>query len=80
MADEPLSFMARLKRHHIFRVVSIYTIAGWVLIQAANGVLPDIGLSRADVSIIIAAVESLFPVMLVAFSGMYLWPVNARHM
>jgi len=65
MVDEPLSFMARLKRHHIFRVASVYAIAAWVLIQVANGVFPDIGLTRADVRIVIVAVALLFPVALV---------------
>jgi TolB-like protein len=65
MTDAPLSFMARLKRHHIFRVASVYAIAAWVLIQVANGVFPDIGLTRADVRVVIAAVALLFPVALV---------------
>lgn len=65
MAEEPLSFMARLKRHHIFRVASVYAVAAYILIQAANAVFPDIGLSRADVRFIIAALALLFPVALV---------------
>ncbi|MGB9430537.1 MAG: hypothetical protein WCC11_11795 [Gammaproteobacteria bacterium] len=65
MADALLSFMARLKRHHIFRVASVYAIVAWVLIQVANGVFPDIGLTRADVRVVIAAVALLFPVALV---------------
>jgi len=65
MADESLSFMARLKRHHIFRVASGYAVAAYVLILVANAVFPDIGLSRADVRYIIAAAALLFPVALV---------------
>ncbi len=65
MADECLSFMARLKRHHIFRVASGYAVAAYVLILVANAVFPDIGLSRNDVRYIIAAAALLFPVALV---------------
>ncbi|MGH8321438.1 MAG: hypothetical protein ACRESI_05735, partial [Gammaproteobacteria bacterium] len=65
MVDEPLSFMARLKRHHIFRVASAYAVAAYILILVANAVFPDIGLSRADVRYIIAALALLFPVALV---------------
>lgn len=65
MADEPLSFMARLKRHHIFRVASVYAIAAWVLIQLANSIFPDIGWPRQSVLILIMAVALLFPVVLV---------------
>ncbi len=57
--------MARLKRHHIFRVASAYAVAAYVLILVANAVFPDIGLSRADVRYIIAAAALLFPVALV---------------
>ncbi|MGH8321655.1 MAG: tetratricopeptide repeat protein [Gammaproteobacteria bacterium] len=63
--DEPLSLMARLKRHHIFRVASAYAVTAYVLILVANAVFPDIGLSRADVRYIIGALALLFPVALV---------------
>lgn len=65
MAEENLSFMARLKRHHIFRVASVYAIAAWILIQVANAVFPDIGLTRADVRIVLIVVALGFPVVLV---------------
>jgi len=65
MVDESLSFMARLKRHHIFRVASGYAVVAYALILVANAVFPDIGLSRADVRYIIATLGLLFPVALV---------------
>ncbi|MGA9852723.1 MAG: hypothetical protein WBR15_07315 [Gammaproteobacteria bacterium] len=118
MADEPLSLMARLKRHHIFRVASAYAVVAYILIQVANAVFPDIGLSRTDVRIFIVIVALLFPValvlgwmfippskdnpakfshwqhirfrvgsvlaliivVLVIFSGAYLWHANERYM
>jgi hypothetical protein len=48
MSDEPLSFMARLKRQHIFRVASVYAIGAWVLIQLANSIFPDLGWPQQD--------------------------------
>jgi TolB-like protein/Flp pilus assembly protein TadD len=118
MTDEPLSFMGRLKRHHIFRVASVYAIGAWVLIQLANSIFPDLGWPRQSVLILIVAVALLFPVVLilgwmfippskedpakfsrwqrwhwrlgaalslvvivlVTFSGVYLWRVNSRHL
>ena len=41
MVDESLSFMARLKRHHIFRVASGYAVVAYALILVANAVFPD---------------------------------------
>jgi|GEM_PF-2667658 len=55
-------FLARLKQHHLFRVVSLYATVGWVLILVANQVFPDIGLTREDVRYLIAAVAILFPI------------------
>ena len=57
--------MARLKHHHIVRVATVYAITAYILIQAANAVFPDVGLSRADVRYIIAALALLLPVALV---------------
>jgi TolB-like protein/Tfp pilus assembly protein PilF len=65
MTDEPLSFMARLKRHHIFRVASVYAIGAWVLIQLANSIFPDLGWPRQSVLILLVAVALLFPVVLI---------------
>ncbi|MGH8397122.1 MAG: tetratricopeptide repeat protein [Gammaproteobacteria bacterium] len=75
MGEESLSFMARLKRHHIFRVASAYAVAAYILILVANAVFPDIGLSRADVRYIIAALALLFPVALV-LGWMFIPPSN----
>ena len=65
MTDEPLSFMARLKRHHIFRVASVYAIAAWILVQIANAVFPDVGLTRADVRSVLVVMALGFPVALI---------------
>lgn len=57
--------MARLKRHHIFRVASIYAITAWILIQLGNSVFPDLGWPRQSLLILIAALLLGFPVVLV---------------
>ena len=65
--------MGRLKRHHIFRVASVYAIAAWVVIQLANSIFPDLGWPRQSVLILIVAVALLFPVVLV-LSWMFIPP------
>ncbi|MGH8281367.1 MAG: hypothetical protein ACRERZ_04160, partial [Gammaproteobacteria bacterium] len=64
MDHEPVSFLARLKRHHIYRVATFYAIASYVLIQVANNVFPDFGVPRSSVRIVIAIVALGFPVVL----------------
>lgn len=62
--NRPGSF-ARLTQHHIYRVVTVYAIAAWILLQSTNSIFPDIGLSRADVRIVLVALLLGFPVVLV---------------
>ncbi|MDE2235417.1 MAG: tetratricopeptide repeat protein [Gammaproteobacteria bacterium] len=75
MTEQPTSFLARLKKHHIYRVATIYAIASWVLIQLSNGLLPDFGLPRSSVVIVIAVIALGFPVVLV-LAWMLIRPVD----
>ena len=75
MTEESTSFLARLKKHHIYRVATIYAIASWVLIQLSNGLLPDFGLPRSSVVIVIAVIALGFPVALV-LAWMLIRPVD----
>ncbi len=75
MADEPMSLLARLKRHHIYRVASIYALAGWVVIQLANGLFPNFGLMRSSVRIVIAFVALGFPLVMV-LAWMFIKPAD----
>ena len=75
MTDESTSFLARLKRHHIYRVATVYAIAGWVLIQLSNGIFPDFGLPRTSVRIVIAIIALGLPVVLV-LAWMFIRPVD----
>lgn len=75
MTDEPTNFLARLKRHHIYRVASIYALAGWVIIQLANGLFPNFGLMRSSVRIVIAFVALGFPLVMVV-AWMFIRPAD----
>ena len=75
MTQESNSFLARLKRHHIYRVASIYALAGWVVIQLANGLFPNFGLMRSSVRIVIAFVALGFPLVMVV-AWMFVKPAD----
>ncbi|MGB9428285.1 MAG: tetratricopeptide repeat protein [Gammaproteobacteria bacterium] len=64
MADERLSLLARFKRHHAYRVATVYAIAAWVILQLANSVFPDFGLPRSSVRLVIVMLLLGFPVVL----------------
>ena len=75
MADEPMTLLARFKRHHIYRVATIYAIAAWVIIQLANGVFPDFGVPRTSVRLVIVVLLLGFPVVLM-FAWLLIKPVD----
>lgn len=75
MAEESLNLLARFKRHHIYRVATIYAIAAWVIIQLANSVFPDFGAPRASVRLVIVVLLSGFPVVLM-FAWLLIRPVD----
>ena len=75
MAEEPLSLLARFKRHHVYRVATIYAIAAWVIIQLANGVFPDFGMPRTSVRLVIMVLLLSFPVVLM-FAWLLIKPVD----
>ncbi|MDE2139245.1 MAG: hypothetical protein KGJ17_01960, partial [Gammaproteobacteria bacterium] len=75
MAEEPLSLLARFKRHHIYRVATIYAIAAWIIIQLANGVFPDFGVPRTSVRIVIVVLLLGLPVVLM-FAWLLIKPVD----
>ena len=75
MAEDPPSLLARLKRHHVYRVATIYAIASWVVIQLANSVLPDFGMPRTGVRLVIVLLLLGFPVVLM-FAWLLIKPVD----
>ncbi|HKT32608.1 MAG TPA: tetratricopeptide repeat protein [Gammaproteobacteria bacterium] len=75
MAEESLSLLARFKRHHIYRVATIYAVAAWIIIQLTNGVFPDFGMPRTSVRIVIVVLLLGFPVVLM-FAWLLIKPVD----
>lgn len=75
MAEESLSLLARFKRHHIYRVATIYAVAAWIIIQLANGVFPDFGMPRTSVRIVIVVLLLGLPVVLM-FAWLLIKPVD----
>ncbi|MGA9853381.1 MAG: tetratricopeptide repeat protein [Gammaproteobacteria bacterium] len=75
MNEEPVNFLARLKRHHIYRVATVYAIAGYVLIQVANNIFPDFGIPRSSVRIVITILALGFPVVLL-LAWLFIRPVD----
>lgn len=75
MAEESPSLLTRFKRHHIYRVATIYAIAAWIIIQLANSVFPDFGMPRTSVRLVIVVLLSGFPVVLM-FAWLLIKPVD----
>jgi adenylate cyclase len=75
MIEEPLSLLARFKRHHVYRVATIYAIAAWVIIQLANSVFPDFGMPRTGIRLVIVLLLLGFPVVLL-FAWLLIKPVD----
>ncbi|MGA9852282.1 MAG: hypothetical protein WBR15_05065 [Gammaproteobacteria bacterium] len=64
MADEPLSFLARLKQHHLYGVVVAYAVVAGFLIQLVSRAFPYFGWTAAVPAIIIVLLLG-FPVVVV---------------
>ncbi|MGH8398634.1 MAG: hypothetical protein ACRETA_10385, partial [Gammaproteobacteria bacterium] len=64
MTDESLSLLARLKQHHVYRVVVGYAVGAWIVIQVTSRVFPYFGWNHFVPTIIIILLLG-FPVVLV---------------
>ncbi len=62
MADEPLSFLARLKQHHMYGVVVAYAVVVGFLIQLVSRAFPHFGWAGA-VPVVIIVLLLGFPVV-----------------
>ncbi len=71
--DVKPSLWTRLKSHHVYRVVIIYVVTAWILVQVANNVFPSFGLGAGAVRILILALVLGFPVTL-AFAWAFIRP------
>ena len=72
-------FFARLKQHYIYRVVTVYALAAWVLIQLCNSIFPDFGLPQGAVRVLIVALLLGFPIVLVP-AWMLIKPSNPANL
>lgn len=65
MDSRSRGLIERLKRRHVFRVTAIYAAGAWILIQIFSIVLPDLGVPRSSVRVLIVALLLGFPLLLV---------------
>jgi serine/threonine-protein kinase len=61
----PQSFLAELKRRHVYRVAIAYGVVAWLLIQVATQVFPFFEIPNFVVRIVVAASVLGFPVALI---------------
>ena len=61
----PGQFWAELKRRRVIRVLAIYVLVGWLVIGAAETLLPNLNLPDWSVTLVIALVVLAFPIVVV---------------
>lgn len=62
--------VAELKRRNIFRVVTVYAVASWVILQLADITFPALDIAESDIRYVIIALMVGFPVV-VGFSWLF---------
>ena len=60
----PAKFWSELKRRRVIRVIVIYVVASWLVISAAETLLPNLNLPEWSVTLVIALVVLAFPIVL----------------
>ena len=60
------SFLSELKRRNIFRVITAYAIASWVLLQLGDIILPALGLEDSAIRYLLVALLVVFPIVVLA--------------
>ncbi len=58
-------FLAELKHRNVYRAAIVYAAVGWMLLEAADLVLPRLGLPDWAVDVVLAVVLLCFPLVLV---------------
>jgi adenylate cyclase len=58
-------FFAELQRRRVIRVIILYAIAGWVVIEVASTVLPGLNLPEWSVTLVISLVALGFPIAVI---------------
>lgn len=62
--------VAELKRRNIFRVVTVYAVASWVILQLADITFPALEIPESDIRYVIIALMIAFP-FVVGFSWLF---------
>ena len=58
-------FLAELKHRKVYRAAVVYAAVGWALLEAADVVLPRLGLPDWSVDVVLAVVLLGFPLAIV---------------
>lgn len=58
-------FIAELKRRRVFRVIALYAIVGWIVIEVSSTVLPGLNLPEWAPTLVIVLVALGFPIAVV---------------
>ena len=58
-------FLTELKRRNVYRAALVYAGVGWVLLEAADVVLPRLGLPDWTVNLVLALILLGFPLAIV---------------
>jgi adenylate cyclase len=72
------ALFANLRRRNVFKVAAAYAVVGWLLIQAATSMLPNLGLPSWTVTLVIVLVVVGFPVAIVLGWAYELQPRDRR--
>jgi TolB-like protein/tetratricopeptide (TPR) repeat protein len=73
-----MGLLVELKRRKVFRVAAVYAATGFVVLQAADIMLPRLGVPEWAVSLVVALVVLGFPVALVLAWALELTPDGVR--
>ena len=70
MGDQPSKSLFRnlwseLRRRRVIRVVAIYAVVGWIIIEVASTVLPNLNLPEWSVTLVTILIVLGFPVTVI---------------
>src|SRR3954471_2283674 len=74
--DRMQSFLAELKRRHIYRVAAAYAVVAWVLLQLVNNLTPALKLPDWIATAIVVLLAIGFPLALLFCWIQHLTPAN----
>jgi TolB-like protein/Flp pilus assembly protein TadD len=78
MSEKP-SFFAELKRRNVYKVVIVYSVTAWLLIQAASILLPTFEAPAWVMKVVVMAVVLGFPIAVIFAWAFELTPEGIKH-